>query len=329
METLKVSKTFGVLVFYAVVLTVSLLLLLGKMSSRSRVEALSEARDVTALGGQLRTLGERTRTAAPGAVGPVSVAWSFGRGCTNFRGLVTFPHAAGGESQVWLTAQAEPARKLRRPDRRPLPGLTLSREDWRSDLVPQDHPGRVWIAVLLDAEADPAEDPSRQVLVNNFEGRGSLPAAAGVNRGVADLAEALPCTVTTRDRETAELLLAVLRFSLCDVEDRERCHPTTLTLYPDLKPDRFRLDGFSPKVDCGTLALRLRVDRDPEGRAVKAEFGVIQGATDLRCVALLDAVAPSPPGVTTPPTRLFGRLPDGGNQKGEIDLAELLEATAW
>jgi hypothetical protein len=326
------DKTFGVVLFYAAVLTVALLILLAKVPIRVGGDVVSSGWQVVALGEQLELLVERTRLSAPapsGAVAAPTVTWAFGEGCATFRGLVTFPQADGGESQVWLWAQPEAHRELRNPGRKALPGLTLYRDALRSDLVSSQDPGRGWIAIALDPAVDPQQDPTGQLLINNFVGQQALPSAAGVHRGLAEIVRPPQCNYLARDGETMELLTAVLRLSLCDSQERVHCHPAALTLYRDLVPDVYRLEGWALAADCGHLAARLRIVRDDAGRPTAAGFQVIEGATALRCVALLDAVAPAPSDQVPTRTRILGRLPDGGNKQGKIDFTELLAGTGW
>jgi hypothetical protein len=321
------QKTFGVLLFYAILVTVSLLILLSKVPVRLGGEVVSDGWQVEALGDRLEMLVDRTRLAAP-AASPLSVSWGFGAGCATYRGVVVLPHP-GGEEQLWLWALPEERRALRNPERRPLPGMTLYRDPLRSDLVSARDPGRGWVSVVMDPTVDVKEQPSAQLLVNNFTGQDALASAAGVNRGLSILVEPPQCNHTVQDAQTVELLMAVLRVTLCDAEDEGLCHGAGLSLYRGLVPDQYRLEARALEADCGRMNALVKLERDDGGNAARAEVRVNEASTRLRCILLLDAITPAPPGKTPQRTRILGRLPDGGNKQGTLDFNEILAGTGW
>ena len=319
--------------FYSVVVTIALLLLLARLPERSAFEAADARREAD----RLAELVRRTRLWTPVEGRPLHVTWSPAPG--GYRGLALLPQwhraaaDAGPEAHLAVRLTFERALLLRNPARSPLPAAILAREPAASDLVDAGSRSRLALAV----EGTVAGGPLSVVAVDNVRRPAGKAAADAVGRGWDALmppGSADPPGV--RDVRMLGVLTKLLRGRICrDLAVWSSCHDTSLTLARSPRPGVYRitLSALSETVP-GEVPFELRVTPAIWGGA----RGTLRplGGADLGLPAQLlvlpprnrlEVAGPDDPGLVAASYRPGD--PRWTERRWTVDLRALLAGTEW
>lgn len=255
------NPTFRGLVFYAVLVTAALLVvLLRPLPDRgaTRMELEKEGR-------RLAALVQGTSLEAPGTDGTLHVTWSPAPG--GYRGLVVRPQwrrdaaDAGPEAHLAVRLEIADPALLRSPERIPLPAATLYREPGASDLVPRKQPGRLILRVdpAVGKTGGEAAVDGSEVAVDNVLRSSQGMAATAVGRGWSGLAAGGPSRIGPRELRALDLLRRILRVRICDDPAVwSTCRSTALTIAPGPRAATYRVT-LTPLGAPGAVAFELEV----------------------------------------------------------------------
>lgn len=330
------NPTVGVLVFYSVLVTVALLLVLVRSPESPELTPARVERDVERLAALVR----HTRVTAPADDAPVHVTWTPAPG--GYRGLVLLPQwrreaaDAGAEVHLAVRLTLESPSLLRNPARPPLPSATLHREPAASDLVPPGHPRR--LTLVLDPAAEGLA--AARVSVDNVEGAAGRAADAAVGRawaGVAGPAGPAGHEVPPEpwDLRVLDVLARTLRARIChDPADWSSCRATALTLTRSHEPRVFRGTLTALAGAPGAVPFEVSVKAAGDGLLEGTLRGLPGADLSLPADLLvlpprgsLDVVSADDPGLVVAGWRPGGR--DWETRRWRIDFRVLLEGTDW
>lgn len=325
------NPTLGVLVFYSVLATAALLLVLVRGSQGPGLTPGQADREAE----RLATLVRHTRVEAPGHEGPVHLTWTPAPG--GYRALALLPQwlrdaaDAGPEVHLALRLTLEHPALLRNPARLPLPSATLHREPPASDLVEPGHPRRLSL-VLAPAGG---EDSGPVVAVDNVLGPSGRAAATAVGRAWAKLADPGSSRFEPEELRVLAVLRRTLRGRICDdLAVWSSCRDTALALSRGHGSATYRVTLMDPSGAPEAVPFELRLTSGDGGRPPKGTLRPLPGATLTRPANLfvlpprgsLDVVTPGDPGL------VIARYRPGDPASGErwrIDFRTLLEGTEW
>lgn len=335
------------LAFFSVIVGSAALILIANLPRPTRMTTA----DVAANAGQLAELARRTRVSSADAAAPTHVTYTFAGPCGAYQGLAVVPpwtrhnEPAAAETVLWFSADPHASRLLRNPRRRPLPALTLTRNDLNSDLVPPGSGRRLRLDLRLNTGVAAGEE-ARFLTLSNERGRADRASATGMNRSLAALTRSAHCKLSERDLATLTLLARILRARVCDEAGSAptACYPTSLTLFRQHRPGRFGIhlrradneakDGAEeePELAAFTLAIRYGEEGAPE----RGEVELVPGVSNLARPAALLFLRPQPPGrpprEDDPAAVEVRYTPGGGEGPGAlrtVDFTALLSETGW
>lgn len=325
------NSTLGVLVFYSVLVTAALLLVLARGPQGPGLTPGQAEREAERLADLVR----HTRVEAPGHEGPVHLTWSPAPG--GYRGLALLPQwrrdaaDAGPEVHLAVRLSLDVPALLRNPARLPLHVATLHREPPASDLM---EPGdRRRLSLALDPGGGPGAGSA--VAVDNVLGPSGKAADTGVGRAWAGLADPGPSRLAPQDLRVLAVLERTLRGRICDdLEAWSSCRATALTLARAHRRATYRLTLLDPADALGAVSFELRATLDGE-RLLEGTLRPLPGATLTRPADLfvlpprgsLDVVTPGDPGLVI--ARFRPGDPASGERRWRIDFRTLLEGTEW
>ncbi|MDY7092560.1 MAG: hypothetical protein SX243_06245 [Acidobacteriota bacterium] len=270
----------GAVVFFAVVLMVSNLLLLV----RRPPTVWQSASEVEAAAFRLGRLASRTAVVAPHSDAAVQLTYTQGDPCGAPLGLAVLGQlthdnrAAGPETQLWF--RLEPWKVFpRNPDAAASPTVLAARDEIGTDQVGFADAGHLRVVVVEPTLAQ--EDPPVALRLNNLSGNRRWAVASAVAPELYGLMTAHRCGLPESDLVLLRWLARSLRARVCDDLDLAgtRCYDTSLTLYRDRQVDHYRLDLRALGDSAELLALLLEVGRNPVGQPVLLTYRTLPGST--------------------------------------------------
>lgn len=329
--SLRRNPTFGVLIFYSVVVSGALLLVLTR---GPRSPGLTPAESAAEMA-RLAALAHHTRVETPDGDGPVHVTWS--PAADGYRGLALLPQwrldvaDAGPEAHLAVRLDVEDGTRLRNPGRPPLAAAALYRVPAASDLVAPDAPRRLVVRVAPVAGGGEAA----VVTVDNVAGPAGAAAGTAVGWAWAEWVPGAWPGPEAGELRTLATLARLVRARICaDPEEWSSCRATSLTLGRGARPEVLRIDLAPLGEDAGAVPFELELATE-DGVLATGVLRPLPGAT-LQLPADLyvrpprsrqEVATPADPGLVVVSYRPGD--PAWAGKRWAIDFRTLLQGAKW
>lgn len=306
------SPTFGVLVFYSTVLTISLVIVLASISparwmnwNRVRLQA-----------DRLALLARQTDVTTPGTTDPCNLTYTFGEPGFSVQGLAyinqfTRRNQPGQpETHLWFAVDGVGPRLSRSPDTSAARSLILIRDDHNSDLVDWPNPRQLVVSVLPLQQSKDSTQPN-PVSVSNNPAAQAATVFRSTHTGFIDAVTARREYLNSRDAHIFSLLARILRPRICDDLDSDstHCYDTLLTIQRGGRQRNFFIALQHLRENRGILWYRVRVSFDNAGLPRSGKISIIAKDSTLGTPADLFVTHPQPSGeLLTPKQHGFERL---------------------
>ena len=306
------GPTFGVLVFYSTVLTISLVIVLGSISparwmngNRVKLHAY-----------HLTLLARQTDVTTPGTTDPCNLTFTFGEPGFSIQGLAyinqfTRRNQPGQpETHLWFAVDGVGPRLSRSHDTSAVRSLILIRDDNNSDLVEWPNPRQLVVSISPLQEGEDSVQSNPASVSNDL----TAPAATIFNlthTGFIDAVTARREYLNSRDAHIFSLLARILRPRVCDDLDSDstHCYDTLLTIQRGGQQRDFFITLQHLRENRGVLRYRVRISFDSAGLPRSGKLSIITKDSGLDTPADLFVSHPRPSGeLLKPKDHGFERL---------------------
>jgi len=306
------SPTFGVLVFYSTVLTISLVIVLGSISparwmNGSRVRLHAD---------HLALLARQTDVTTPGTTDPCNLTYTFGEPGFSVQGLAyinqfTRRNQPGQpETHLWFAVDGIGPRLSRSPDTSAARSLILIRDNNNSDLVDWPNPRQLVVSISPPQQSENSAHSNPVSVSNDL----TAPAAEVFNLTHTGFIEAVTARreyLNSRDAHIFSLLARILRPRVCDDLDSDstHCYDTLLIIQRGGQQRDFFVTLRHLREDRGVLRYRVRISFDSAGLPRSGKLNIINRDSVFGTPADLFVTHPQPSGeLLKPKDHGFERL---------------------